>query len=149
MKLAPRITILCFCGVCLAVGLSYIDWRRNDPCEHCFQLTVRVARLQSSRPRDYSFTDHVVGLLHRSDPLTYYERKANSEKKALLTSGKLVEFRIPYTADGPHSDREIAKALDAVWQRTGVEYWIDFDLTNHLMLVACRPRDVHQFEILK
>jgi hypothetical protein len=77
--------------------------------------------------------------------LTYYEREFATEKKALLASGRLVEFRLPYTAEGPHSDREIAMALLAVFRRTGAEYWFDFDTTNRFMLVACRPRDLALF----
>ena len=140
---------LCFFGFCLVVVLSYAIWSRSDRCDRLAELTAKVVRLYGSYPRAYSFSDHVVGLLHRSDPLAYYEKVAHSEKKALLASGQLVEFRIPYTADGPQSDREIAKALYAVWQRTGAHYWIEFDRTNRLMLVACRPRDTNHFQIPK
>jgi hypothetical protein len=149
MKLPRLITALSLCAMCLAAGLGYVVWSRNDPCGRFARLSAKVVRLQYSRPRPYSFSDHLVGLLHRSDPLAYYEKVAAAEKKALLASGRLVEFRIPYTVEGERSDREIAKTLFAVWQRTGAGYWIDFDLTNHLMLVACRPRDVRQFQILK
>jgi hypothetical protein len=149
MKLPRLITTLSIGVICLAASLSYMVRSRGDPCRRLNRLTAKVARLQSARPRPYSFSDHVVGMLHRSDPLLYYAREAETEKKALLAFGQLVEFRIPYTAEGSGSDREIAKALLAVWQRTRAEYWIDFDLTNHLMLVACRARDVQQFPMLK
>jgi hypothetical protein len=149
MKIPRLITALSLGVICLALGLSYMVRSRGDPCCRLIRLTAKVDRLQAARPRPYTFSDHVVGALHCSNPLMYYEREADNEKKALLACGQLVEFRIPYTADGPHSDRVIAKALLAAWQRTGANYYIDFDRTNHIMLVACRPCDVRQFPVLK
>jgi hypothetical protein len=148
MKPPRLMTVLSLGVICLAIGLAYAFWSHGDPCARLISLTAKVDRLQSSRPRPYRLSDHVVGVLHHSNPLLYYERQAENEKKALVASGQLVEFKIPYTADGPRSDREIAKALLAVHQRTGADYWIDFDLTNHLMLIECRPGDVGKFPVL-
>jgi len=35
--------------------------------------------------------------------------------------------------------------LIRVRRRTRAEYAIDFDLTNHLLSIACRPRDAAAF----
>ena len=148
MNIRRWITGLSFGAFCVAVVLTCVVRSRGDPCARLTRLDVKILRL-SARPRPYRLSDHIVGLLHRSDPLTYYEREFATEKKALLASGRLVEFRLPYTAEGLHTDREIAKALLAVWQRTGANYYIEFDRTNHIMLVACRPCDVRQFPMLK
>jgi len=148
MRIPRLITALSLGVICLALGLSYVVRSSGDPCARLNRLDAKILRL-SSRPRPYRLPDQIVGLVHRSDPFLYYERKFAAEKRALLASGRLVEFRLPYTAEGPHSDREIAKALLAVWQRTGANYYFDFDRTNHILLVACRPCDVRQFPMLK
>jgi hypothetical protein len=143
MNIPRLITGLSLGLICFAVGLTYMR-RNRDACVRLIRLTEKVDRL-SVRPRPYHVSDHIVGVLHQSDPFMYYEKEAEKEKKVLLASGQLVEIRVPYAADGIRSDREIAKALLAVRRRTGADYWIDFDLTNRLMLVACRPRDVAAF----
>ena len=149
MNVPRLLTLLALGFMCLAIGLGYMIRRRTDPCARLIDLTAKVDRLQSARPRLYRFSDHIQEVLHQSNPLLYYESEAYKEKKALLASGRLVEFKIPYSANGTRSDREIALALLAVHRQTGAEYWIDFDLTNHLMLVACRPSEVRLFPVLK
>ena len=145
MKIPRLITALSLGVICFSLGLSYLVRSRGDPCCRLIRLTEKVAHLQSARPRPYRLSDHIVGFLHRSNPLVYYEREAGKEMKTLLASGQLVEIRIPYSAGGSRSDREIAIALLAVHRRTGAYYWIDFDRTNRLMLFACKPLDLGAF----
>ena len=149
MKLPHLIIILGLCAICLAVGLSLLAWSRSDPFDRFAGLQANVGRLRSSPAAPYRFQDYVVRLLHWSDPRAYYEKMANTEKKALIASGRLVEVSIPYTTEGAHSATEIARGLARVSQRTGAFYSIEFDHPNHLVLVLCRPLDVRQFEILK
>lgn len=144
MKAQRLITGLLLGVVLLAIGVSWVLWRR-DPCAHVFRTARHIERLESLRPRPYTLSDHVVGLLHQSNPLVYYKGELAKEIRALTASGRLVELRVPYTAEGIRSDREIAKALLAVHQRTGADYWFDFDLTNRLMLIVCRSQDVATF----
>ena len=148
MNIRRWITGLSFAALCVAVVLTCVVRSYGNPCARLTRLEGKILRL-SARPRPYRLSDRIVGLMHRSDPLLYYEREFAREKKGLLASGRLVEFRLPYTAEGPHSDREIAKALLVAWRRTGADYFIDFDRTNRLMLIACRPCDVRQFPMLK
>ena len=99
MNIRRWITGLSFGAFCVAVVLTCVVRSRGDPCARLTRLDVKILRL-SARPRPYRLSDHIVGLLHRSDPLTYYEREFATEKKALLASGRLVEFRLPYTRKG-------------------------------------------------
>ncbi len=138
------ITSLCLGAVCLAVGLSYAVWNR-DACSSFFRLEARIAYLEGSRPPRYSVSDNLVGLFHHTNPLRHYTREAAARRKALLAAGRLVELRVPYTAEGAHSDRNLALALARVYHETRADYCIDFDLTNRLMLIACRPRDATAF----
>ncbi len=130
--------------VLLAIGVSCWLWR-GDPCAHLFRTARHIERLESRRPRPYGLSDHIVGFLHQSNPLLYYKGELAKEIRTLTASGRLVEFRVPYAAEGIRSDREIAKALLAIHQRTGADYWFDFDLTNRLMLVLCRSEDAARF----
>ena len=84
-------------------------------------------------------------MIATANPLLYYKGELAKEIRALTASGQLVELRVPYAAEGIRSDREIAKALLATHQRTGADYWFDFDLTNRLMLVVCRSQDAATF----
>ena len=138
---ARRLVILLSCVAILAAsGISYMVWR-GDRCASLFRVARHVERLEARRARP-DLTDHLVGLLHNERPLAYYKTKFENEKKALLASGQLVELRIPYTAYGPRSDREIAMVLLSVHQQTGTDFWFDFDLTNRLMLVWCKACDL-------
>ena len=130
--------------ILLAIGVSWWDGRR-DPCAHLFRTARHIERLESRRPRPYRLSDHIVGLLHQSNPLLYYKGQLSKEIRTLTASGRLMEIRVPYAAEGSRSDREIAAALLAIHQQTGADYWFDFDLTNHLMLVVFRAEDAAKF----
>jgi len=140
-----RLAILLSCFAILATVwlayLAYLFWH-VDSCAAFFRLAQRLESLESGGAR-YSLTDGLLGLLHPGGPLGYYKTKLGNQKKELLASGQLAELRISYT--GPRSDREIARALLAVSQKTGAAYWFDYDLNNRQMVILCRSRDLPKF----
>lgn len=127
----------------VTIVLICLLWGRLDPCDHLFRVAAEIDRLESSGPPHLS--DAIVGALHHGDPVFHYQSKFQNEKASLMASGQLVEFRIPYTAEGIHSDRQIAMALVGVHRRTGSDYYFEFDRTNRLMLIVCRARDRETF----
>ena len=132
----------CFAFLAI-VGLSYLVWPVGS-CAAVFRLARRLECLESGGER-FSLADGLAGLLHHGSPLGYYKTRLENQKNELLASGQLAELRISYTADGPRSDRKIALALVAVYQKTGADYWFDFDLTNRQMVILCRSRDFPKF----
>ena len=142
-----RLAILLSCFAILAtVGLSYLAYLvwHVDNCAAFFRLAQRLECLESGGA-SYSLADGLAGLLHHGSPLAYYKTRLENQKNELLASRQLAELRISYTADGPRSDRQIALGLLAVYQRTGADYWFDFDLSNRQMVILCRSRDLAKF----
>lgn len=141
---AKRLAILLSCVAILAtIGISNLV-SDVDGCGSVFRLARRLECLESGGAR-FGVADCFAGLLHSGSPLGYYKTRLENQKKGLLASGRLAEFRISYTADGPRSDREIALALLAVYQKTGADYWFDLDRTNRQMVILCRSRDLPEF----
>jgi hypothetical protein len=146
MSAERRITAVTVIFIFAAVVFALASYSCDDPSERLLRLEVRIVQL-SVRPRPYRWSDRLIGLLHTSDPLMYYQRQAERQKRTLIAAGRLIEFKIPdCDAD---SERAAARSLSEDYERTGAPYFIDFDVTNHFMLVACRPGDVQKFRILK
>jgi len=129
-------------GLGLSAVLALSLWHR-DPCAAFERMAKRAARLEAAYPRPYRLSDHVVGILHHREPMSYYEEQAARMQGALLASGDLVETRIPVPADG--SERDMLKTLYAVCQRTGYFYTASIDTTNHQVRLISKPKDVAVF----
>jgi len=89
MNIPPFKIALALGAFCLTVLLAYLLWDR-DPCARFEHMAKRAARLEASFPRPYRLSDHLVGIFHRREPMSYYEEKAAKMRKALLASGHLV-----------------------------------------------------------
>lgn len=142
MKIPRFKIVLALCASCLAVVLVFLVWDR-DPFARLERMAECAARLEAAYPRPYRLPDYLVGLLHRVEPMRYYEDEVAKAQKALLASGDLVERRIAIPS--ARSDREIYTALYEVRQRTGAYYWAYVQSTNHLVLLVSRPRDIAAF----
>ena len=142
MNIPPFKSALALGAFCLTVLLAYLLWDR-DPCARFEHMAKRAARLEASFPRPYRLSDHLVGIFHRREPMSYYEEKAAKMRKALLASGHLVETRIRIPTD--RSEQEVHKALYAAYQRTGCYYSASVEATNHQVLLISKPRDVAAF----
>jgi hypothetical protein len=139
----PRFKIAIALGAfCLMVGPAYLLWDR-DPCARLERMAKSAARLEAVYPRPYRLSDHIVGILHRSEPMRYYEEAVAKEQKALLASGHLVETQIRIPAD--RSAREVHKALYSAYQRTGAYYSASVDETKHHVMLLSKPQDVAGF----
>ena len=136
-KIALALGALCF-SVVLACLL-----RGRDPCARFEHMAKRAARLEATLPRPYRLSDHIVGILHHREPMSYYEEQVAKMQESLLASGHLVETRIRIHTD--RSDREVHKALYAACQRTGCYYSASIDATNHRVVLISKPRDVAAF----
>jgi hypothetical protein len=139
----PRFKIALGLGAfCLMVVPAFLLWDR-DPCARLERLAKRAARLEAVHPRPYRLSDHLVGILHRSEPMRYYEQAVAKEQRALLASGHLVETQIGIPAERP--SRDVHKVLHAVYQRTGAYYSASVDETNHHVMLISKPQDVAGF----
>jgi hypothetical protein len=139
----PRFKIALGLGIfCLMVVPALLLWDR-DPCARLERMAKGAARLQAGYPRSYRWSDHLVGVLHRSEPLRYYEQAVAQEQKALLASGHLVETQIDIPTNRPPA--EVRKVLDAIYQRTGAYYSASVDETNHCVRLISKPQDVAAF----
>jgi hypothetical protein len=127
---------------CLLVVAAYLLWDR-DPCARLERMAKRAARLEAVYPRPYRWSDRLVGILHRTEPMRYYEEAAAKEQKALLASGHLVETQIGIPTDRP--SRDVHKVLYAVYQRTGAYYSASVDEMNHHVILISKPQDVAGF----
>jgi hypothetical protein len=139
----PRFKIALALGAfCLVVVPAFLLWDR-DPCARLERMAKRAARLGAGYPHPYRWSDHLVGILHRSEPMRYYEEAVAKEQKALLASGHLVETQIGIPSDRP--SREVHKALYAAYQRIGAYYSASVDETNHHVMLISNPQDVAGF----
>jgi len=142
MKIRRFNILLALGAFCLMVLAAYLLWDR-DPSARWEHLVISVDRLYARNPPAYRLTDHLVGILHNRNPLSYYEQGVDKEQKALLASGHLVETKIRIPAG--RSEGDVTIALREVWQRKGLYFSALVDRTNHQFLLISRPQDVAAF----
>src|SRR5436853_5576526 len=83
MKIRRFNILLALGAFCLMVVTVYLLWDR-DPSARWERLVISVDRLHARNPPAYRLTDHLVGILHNKNPLSYYEQGVEKEQKALL-----------------------------------------------------------------
>lgn len=117
-----------------------------------FLPTVQYRRLQSDRenalrllsqPGKATFVDRLVGALHRTPADSYYLHRWESTQKALLASGLLVETKIAIS--DMWSSFGIYEELRRIERQTGAYWWATIDLTNQIVMLTSKPKDVAAF----
>jgi len=136
MKRSKRRILIPAAAFCLLAATLYALLPRN-PYRRLDYYSNQVLRLATSTNR-YTLSDHLVGLLHRSEPYQYYGERSQKEQAALLASGHLVETNISFPESW--SKTELITAL----RKTSGVYWAvaRLNTTNHLARVICKPHQI-------
>ncbi|MCX8091285.1 MAG: hypothetical protein N3I86_10220 [Verrucomicrobiae bacterium] len=126
------------------VGVAITAFRMANPYARLDRLAKAVTRVSAAYPRPYRIGDHLVGILHQSDPFDYYCRELKREEQRLLSSGHLVVAQLPWPEGKTEGD--LLLALSQEYRRTGAFFRPVLDRTNRTLAVICKPGDAATFE---
>ena len=136
MKRSGRTILIPAAAFCLLAAVLYAFLPRN-PYRRLDYYSSQALRLATTTNR-YTPSDHLAGLLHRSEPCQYYAERSQKEQEALLASGHLVETNMSLPESWSKSD-----LIAALGKASGV-YWAvaRLDTTNHLARFICKPHQI-------
>jgi len=142
-KLAKKLVITLV--VTIATGASFalyqsLTQRSEDARRYgeLLRLGKSFKRAWTGQPR---LPDRVAALVHFSSPSNYYRARVETQKRALVASGYLVEITVPVPDLRPKLPKVWASITNTS-QQTGAYYEAILDRSTDEVRLICRKKDV-------
>ena len=131
--------------VIIAAGASFALHQALTRQSEDAQRNAALHRLGSSYQRAWTgqsqLPERLAALVHFSSPSNYYRARFDTQRRALMKSGYLIEVTVP-VADLRAKLAQVRVSLSNTRQQTGAYYEAKLDYTKDEVHLVCRKTDV-------